>query len=310
VTAKRQCEHVSKNGTQCHTTASAGALGNTLCARHYKAAIEAEVAAAATPESAPEPVRMVGADRPKVAQTTLPGVDVGARAPEPSKRQAELGQWFTPPWLAAEVADAVYVEGLRVLEPSAGDGAIVRAVLDAGAEAVLAVEIDPAMAAKLRARFAGEPVDVVEGDFLSLAFADEGDRLHPNGWDVIVGNPPYDDGVDGDHLARIADLLEHATNVATGNAGDGWIHPIEASLLLRTVALHSGDRFDRVWQRLFVQSLRPVVDRVSFPPAGNVAAAEPGKIDVSIFGVVPRLGLPEDADRPIVWVREPEPGGK
>lgn len=207
---------------------------------------------------------------------TLPGVDVERRAPSvalppEAYRQAGLGQWFTPPWLAAEVAAMAGVRGLVVLEPSAGSGRIVRACLDAGARRVIAYEIDPRWAAELRRTFAGEPVDVHEGDFLRAPLdgpAREAER--------IVGNPPYDHGCDTAHLERYADLLERTRGAS-------------ATMLLRTVALHSAERWDGqggevgrgVWSRVGLVELAPTVHRVPF-------GEEAGKIDVSIFRFVRR----------------------
>jgi 23S rRNA (adenine-N6)-dimethyltransferase len=50
-----------------------------------------------------------------------------------------------------------------VVDLGAGPGALTRALVDAGAE-VVAVELDPGLAAGLRQRFAGRPVRVIEGD--------------------------------------------------------------------------------------------------------------------------------------------------
>lgn len=307
----RQCAHLNARGTQCRRSA----LDASEFCGHPKhadpatlARLFAPAAASKSTDQASPHAPPAGPDRSTSAapiQVGLPGVDLAQRAPEESKRQAALGQWFTPPPLAAEIAIDADVRGRRVLEPSAGDGAIVHACLEAGAECVIAVELDPAMVAKLRARFEGRPVVVIEGDFLALGF-DEGGPLDLANVDAIAGNPPYDDGVDGDHLARIADMLE-AFRVRAER--DDWRFPdgaratLGGALLLRTVALHSGDRFDRVWDRLACTRLRPCADRVSFPPAGNVAAAEPGKIDVSIFRVCLRDDLPPDYEQPITWIR-------
>ncbi len=205
-------------------------------------------------------------------ETPLSLFSAATMLPPPSTRRAALGQYFTPPWLAAEVARIADVEGLVVLEPSAGDGAIVEACLEAGADQVIACEIDPRMVGRLRERFAGQPVHVVEGDFLTLP-------LSSFDWaDVICANPPYDRGMDSDHLARIADVLEHIR-------GDEMPR---AALLLRTVALHGGDRFERVWSRLAVTNIYPCADRIPFVIDGD--ASEPGKIDVSVFRVEPWAG--------------------
>jgi predicted RNA methylase len=194
--------------------------------------------------------------------------DAATLLPPQSTRQSLLGQYFTPPWLAMEVARIADVEGLTVLEPSAGDGAIVAACLELGAAQVIACEIDPRMVGRLQRRFAGQPVTILSGDFLTMP-------LHLfTAVDVIAGNPPYDGGMDSDHLAKIADVLEAIND------------PNElprASLLLRTVALHSQERYQRVWQRLAVTALYPCAERIAFEIDGSIGEA--GKIDVSVFRV-------------------------
>ncbi len=206
----------------------------------------------------------------------LPGLDLGpaGRALPDERvrvRQKELGQYFSPEWLAGEMARLAKVDGARVLEPSAGDGALVAACLRAGAAHVLAVELDPAMCVKLVARFFDEVqagvVEIVCADFLTLP-TERFERIHS-----IVGNPPYDKGMDGDHLARIADVMWEAG-------------VMDATLLLRTVALHSGDRYERAWTRLRVGALYPCVDRIPFIIDGD--DSEAGKIDVSVFSITKR----------------------
>ncbi len=195
----------------------------------------------------------------------LPGIDA---LPPPSLRQTALGQWDTPPDIARAIVAEVDVGDAYVLEPSAGLGNVVEAALEAGAAFVTAVEIDPARVVHLRRRFPSR-VEVIECDFLLLA------PTLPH-YDAIVGNPPYDKGADSAHLAAIADCIERwATETANP--------PSPASLLLRTVALHSAERWDGegtehrgVWSRLGVTRLRPLVQRVAF-------GEEAGKIDVSIF---------------------------
>lgn len=197
----------------------------------------------------------------------LPGIEQvdGIVLPPPAWRPKALCQWFTPEAVAKSLVACVDVRGRLVLEPSAGDGAIVQALLDAGAQGVMAVEIDPILCDRLRERFEGQPVAVVCADFLQVPL-----RVI-RGFQVIVGNPPYDDGTDTEHLARIAELL----------CGLPQFPAPRAALLLRTVALHGSERWERVWSRVSVAALYPVVERVAF-------GAEAGKIDVSQFLVGPR----------------------
>lgn len=96
--------------------------------------------------------------------------------------RAGLSQWFTPPKLAKLMADLAEVEGKVVLEPSAGDGALVKACLAAGASRVYSYEIDN--------RFndctqLGE--DRENANFINLRAGKA---------DVAVMNPPFEDAQD------------------------------------------------------------------------------------------------------------------
>ena len=187
----------------------------------------------------------------------LPGIDT---LPPVAMRQAALGQWDTPPWLAARVAEELSlwdVETAHVLEPSAGLGNVVAALLDRGVPRVTAIELDPLRVAHLRSRF-DHRVTVIEADFLDAAPL-LGD------FDGIAGNPPYDSGADTAHLAAIADII------CRSELGT------MASLLLRTVALHGKERWERVWSRVSARPM-PVVERVAF-------GEETGMIDVSVVAV-------------------------
>jgi predicted RNA methylase len=208
-------------------------------------------------------------------------VDDAEAAAEAAREHAQgLSQWFTPPWLAAEVVALLDVRGLVVLEPSAGDGAIVEELLAAGAREVVAVEIDPVMADKLRARFAGRPVRVICADFLTV-------ELDVCEFDAVAGNIPYDKGADTQHLTRLVGILEP--------------REIEAAILMRTVTVHSAKRYERVWKRLAVRHIRACVDRIPFPLGGG-PVGDAGKIDVSIFRIGPRR--PGEIE-PFTWLREP-----
>lgn len=196
----------------------------------------------------------MGSDQP-----TLPGVDT---LPPEALRQTALSQWDTPPWLAEIVAGELPLwdeKAAHVLEPSAGLGNVVAALLARGVGMVTAVEIDPVRVAHLQARFAGCPVHVVCADFLDYATRPDFD------FDGIAGNPPYSDGDDTDHLAAIVDVMLRCD---TGTA---------ASLLLRTVALHGKERGERVWSRATARVM-PVVERVAF-------GDETGMIDVSVMAI-------------------------
>lgn len=158
------------------------------------------------------------------AMTQLSIVEAG---PEPNP---DLGQWFTPPALAAElvaIAGALLDDAtqrdftLRVLEPSAGRGNIIRAVLDRCPSALVdAVEIDPRWRGDLEAT--GARVEI--GSYL--------ERPAPvELYDFVPCNLPYDGGEEVHHLAK---LLDECVRIAA---------------LLPARSLHGKERYERVWHR-------------------------------------------------------------
>lgn len=110
----------------------------------------------------------------------------------------------TPNDLAARaVEEAAIEDGDRVLEPSAGTGNILRAIQAAEAAEssvfqIVACEIDPRLASNLREIFDG--VDVIRLDFLEMADDD--------GFDVIVMNPPFENGADIKHIEHAKGMLK------------------------------------------------------------------------------------------------------
>jgi 23S rRNA (adenine-N6)-dimethyltransferase len=85
-------------------------------------------------------------------------------------------------WARRIVADADLRPGELVIDIGAGQGALTRHLVDAGAR-VLAVELHPGRAQRLRERFATAPVTVIQTDALSL-------RLPYRPFRVIA-SPPY-----------------------------------------------------------------------------------------------------------------------
>jgi len=130
------------------------------------------------------------------------------------KQQARAGvtvvsapQLFpTPMPLAARKAELAQLrDGDRVLEPSAGTGNLVRALLREAREkgitlgAVTAVEINEQLARVLAT--AGE-VTVIAGDFLAKTAEDLG-----GAFDRIVMNPPFTHGADIQHVQHALGML-------------------------------------------------------------------------------------------------------
>lgn len=112
-----------------------------------------------------------------------------------------LSQFQTPMWLARKMASWCWL-GARVLEPCAGGGNLVRALLEQrhAPSNLIAIEKDPAYALELVNRFTG--LSVTCGDFLELPSAP---RI-----DVVLMNPPYE----GNQMMRFAlKALETAREV-------------------------------------------------------------------------------------------------
>jgi phospholipid N-methyltransferase len=117
-------------------------------------------------------------------------------------------QFFaTPKQLAARMASLADIKADdNVLEPSAGDGAIVRAIQEASRiNTVFTVEMNPRMAQELRllgeaSRQSGRGNVVVnEEDFL---------KFRGFFFDKIVMNPPFTNNQDIEHVRHAYDLLE------------------------------------------------------------------------------------------------------
>lgn len=145
-------------------------------------------------------------------------------------RQDELDQWFTRPPLATRLArwalsplGELLAQGapITILEPSAGNGALVAALLsELGSYTnvgIVAIEVDPKHAEVLRLRFESEPrVTVCCGDFLDDAFLDSlgagGIRI-----DLAFMNPPFSDDRDLAHVARAALMARRVVSQVRAN---------------------------------------------------------------------------------------------
>ncbi len=109
---------------------------------------------------------------------------------------AQLGHYPTPEPLARELVRMANVQrGNHVLEPSAGDGAIVLALQDAGA-IVTCVERAPLRREKLLVRVL-KSRDVLAQAIDFMMFE------HGRPFDAIVMNPPFCRSGQGDHLDHV-----------------------------------------------------------------------------------------------------------
>lgn len=152
----------------------------------------------------------------------------------------DLSQWHTPVRLACRMVELCGdVEGKVVIEPCAGAGNLIAQLITSGA-LVDAYEIDERWVEMMAARFRGVPnVILNEGDFL---------QTYSLNADLVVMNPPFEDGLDGRFIAK---AIEVAPRVIT---------------VLRTHALHGVRRQLDVWSKVHVATLALLVRRPKFGP--------------------------------------------
>jgi hypothetical protein len=140
------------------------------------------------------------------ADPTVPLAEVCASG-RVTRWQEPLQQFYTPPALASQVvARCGILPGERVLEPSAGPGHLVNAVLGIPgfaqhpASLVRAVEIERDVALVLQHR-ALPRVEVRHADFLTLMPKELGL------FDAIVMNPPFSQGAEVTHVTHALRFL-------------------------------------------------------------------------------------------------------
>jgi predicted RNA methylase len=153
-------------------------------------------------------------DRPvegELAEALTSGVAVD------QARTAE--QFFTPILIAEQVFDrARLAAGMRVLEPSAGEGALLRRPLAYGCE-VIAVERDGRLVQKLIDRMCGRGGTTTAcGDFLEW----KPDPADPP-IDRVLMNPPFGKGADMVHVRRALGFLRPG-GILVAIMSPGWTY--------------------------------------------------------------------------------------
>jgi predicted RNA methylase len=161
---------------------------------------------------------------------------------ENAQRRRELSAWFTPPETARRIVEFCGpVQGLRVLEPSAGRGALAVPLRAAGAD-VVCVDIDPANMLELeRLKF-----DIRCDDFLEL-------HGHALGvpFDLAVMNPPFERNGAMRHM-------QHALKFAPR---------VVCHCPLSTLA--GQERKAELWDRVYLQSLAICATRPKYSDEGG-----------------------------------------
>lgn len=171
-----------------------------------------------------------------------------------TNRDLSLSQWLTPPELAQRVVEwagppiSPFKEW-RVLEPSAGNGALVRPLLAAGAQ-VCAVELDTRyFDALVELNPSGR---VIAGNFLKL---EPDDAMQLGRFDLVVTNPPYEEGQD-------VQFILHALKFAPRVVG-----------IFRSALLHGATRKRELWSQVRPTRLAFLSERPKFGE-GNGARSD------------------------------------
>lgn len=173
---------------------------------------------------------------------------------EPS-RDPKQSQLFTPMWLARRMAERV-PRTACVLEPSAGSGNLIAALVERGhpLDLIVAVERDPRWVEFLRERFPG--LCVFCADFMSWSTSVQ--------FGVALMNPPYEGN---QHMRFIAHALEMSRRV--------WgVFPVSVEF--------SQERDDELWsQRAKIRHRVVLPERVKF-------GSSSGQIDCEVLDIEPR----------------------
>jgi SAM-dependent methyltransferase len=197
---------------------------------------------------------------------TLPGVD----APE---RSVALSQYFTPPETAERIARFAmhpwFGRGRNpnVIEPSCGDGALLRALGGYGLTTVLGLDIDPANIELCRKRAWSWPPKFVCADFLEWSPSDR--------FDIAVMNPPFEREQAMQHVLRGLEVAGH----------------VVAHVPLTTLAGKS--RNEKLWQRVTLTRLAICATRPKYGPKG-------GATEMCTIDVRKRVGL-EWCETKVEW---------
>lgn len=167
-------------------------------------------------------------------------------APHPD---AAKSQWWSPLDLATRIATWAGIgPGTRVLEPSAGLGALAHAARNLGGK-VFCVELDPALVEHLRA----DDFEVLCSDFL-LANLGE--------YDVALMNPPFEDGQTEQHILH---ALQFAPRVVC---------------IAQLGVLAGVERKAQLWDRHSLASMVVLSRRPKFSGASSTAMRDFGVFEI------------------------------
>jgi 16S rRNA (adenine1518-N6/adenine1519-N6)-dimethyltransferase len=207
-------------------------------------------------------------------------VDLRRRAPSRGKTRA-LGQHFLRDATAARRIVELIAPTARdvVVEIGPGRGALTEPLVSTGAR-IVALEIDPGLAAGLRDRFAGAPrVEILAADARTFDYASlQGRRPDPEGRVLVAGNLPYSAG-----KAILTALVE------AGTAIDEMVLMLQREVAERIAAAPGS----RVYGSLSVLTQIACDVRLAFdvPPG---AFQPPPRVDSAVIHLRVRAAPPVD----------------
>ncbi|MGX7708002.1 methyltransferase [Methylobacterium sp. Gmos1] len=168
---------------------------------------------------------------------------------EVTSRKIEFQQFDTPEMLARQVvARADITDGMTVLEPSAGLGALARAARDCHG-AVTCVEIDEKRFDALRQVAGGCLGTLVRGDFLKAV------PQHPlRQFDRVVMNPPFTRDQDIAHVRHAAQFLKPGGRLVAIMSGGITYRTRGAAPAFREWVASLGGSIERLPENAFAES--------------------------------------------------------
>lgn len=139
-------------------------------------------------------------DPPSKSRTTF-GKCLAVEQGQAVNLRAKLQAFYTPVHLAQRVVKAANLkDDMLVLEPSAGEGALVVAALRCAAVGIVAYDIDAV--ALTRASVAGETAELDGGGSVHVSLCDFLTIAPSPVFDAVIMNPPFTGGADMAHVTH------------------------------------------------------------------------------------------------------------
>lgn len=125
-------------------------------------------------------------------------------------RRQETQYFPTPVEIAEYMADQILVQTgpIKALEPSAGDGRLIEALLKVRPEAeITAIELDPILFKQLNEKQFNAKIEAIQGDFMDFPGYEA--------FDLVFANPPFTRGTDVDHIMKMWDHVKPGGQLIT-----------------------------------------------------------------------------------------------